>query len=109
MSLVLAGARKISFDEAEKLKKDKTKEHEVFPIIRPVVEKMASIVKRHIQGFDDMETIYVVGGASCFNDFTQVFQKYIGIEVVKPQQPLLITPLGIALNGGLNKGDKLGH
>lgn len=108
MSLVLAGAKKIPFEEAEKMKKDKTKEKEVFPIIKPVVEKMAAIIKRHLQGFDDVETIYVVGGASCFSEFTKVFQKYIGIEIVKPEHPLLITPLGIALKGGLNKGDERG-
>lgn len=106
MSLVLAGAKKIPFEEAEKLKLDKMKENEIFPIIRPVVEKMASIVKRHLQGFDDVEQIYVVGGASNFSQFPQVFEKEIGNKVLRPKQPLLITPLGIALHGGLNKGDE---
>lgn len=39
MSLVLAGNYGITFDEAEKIKKDIKREGEVFQIIRPVVEK----------------------------------------------------------------------
>ena len=35
MSLVLAGNYGITFDEAEKIKKDQSKEKEVFPIIKP--------------------------------------------------------------------------
>lgn len=97
MSLVVAGNYKISFAEADALKKDPTRQGEVFSVVKPVVEKMASIVKRHIQGFD-VEKIYVVGGASCFDEFEKVFFKEIGIETIKPAHPLLITPLGIALN-----------
>lgn len=97
MSLVLAGNYKIPFEEAETLKRDRTRQREVFPVIKPVVEKMASIVKRHINGHD-VDTIYVVGGASCFDEFETVFQKEIGVNIIKPAHPLLITPLGIALN-----------
>jgi ethanolamine utilization protein EutJ len=97
MSLVVAGNYKISFAEADAFKRDPARQREVFPIIRPVVEKMASIVKRHVQGFA-VDKIYVVGGACCFDEFAQVFYKEIGIETIKPVHPLLITPLGIALN-----------
>lgn len=97
MSLVLAGHFKTSFEEADAMKKDYSRQKEIFPIIKPVVEKMASIVKRHIAGHD-VDTIYVVGGASCFDEFEQVFEKEIGKKAVKPAHPLLITPLGIALN-----------
>lgn len=97
MSLVVAGNYKISFEEAEMLKKDPNKQREIFPIIRPVVEKMASIVKRHVTGYG-VEKIYVVGGACCFEAFESVFVKEIGIPTVKPIKPLLVTPLGIALN-----------
>ena len=77
------------------------KKHEdqrkIFPVIKPVVEKMASIVHRFIQGYD-VDTIYVVGGACVFDKFEQVFEKEIGIKTVKPVEPLLVTPLGIAFN-----------
>ncbi|AOT72717.1 ethanolamine utilization protein EutJ [Geosporobacter ferrireducens] len=97
MSLVVAGNYKISFEEAEVLKKDPNRQREIFPVIRPVVEKMASIVKKHIAGYG-VENIYVVGGACCFTEFENVFIKEIGIETIKPHRPLLVTPLGIALN-----------
>lgn len=99
MTYVLAGYHKISFEEAEELKKDRSRERDIFPIIRPVVEKMASIVKKYIQGYD-VERIYVVGGACCFSEFQQIFEKEIGIETVKPEEPLLVTPIGIAMNCG---------
>ena len=62
MSLVLAGYHGISIDEAEELKKDTNQESEVFPIIRPVVQKMASIVRNFLKGYE-VPAIYVVGGA----------------------------------------------
>lgn len=97
MSLALAGFHKITFENAEKIKKDYHKQKDVFQIIKPVVEKMASIVKRNINGYS-VETIYVVGGACCFDAFESVFEKEIGIETIKPVEPLLVTPLGIALH-----------
>jgi ethanolamine utilization EutJ-like protein len=89
-----------TFEEAEKIKKDKEREFEVFPIVKPVVQKMASIVKRFIQGYD-VDTIYVVGGACSFSQFTKVFEKEIGVRTIKPAEPLLVTPLGIAMNSTL--------
>lgn len=98
MSLVLAGNYGVSFDEAEKLKKDLSKEKEVFPIIKPVVEKMAHIVKKFLRDYD-VENVYVVGGACTFSEFEQVFEKELKKKVIKTYKPLLVTPLGIALTG----------
>lgn len=97
MSLVLAGAHRISFEAAESMKKSPEFEREVFPVVKPVVQKMASIVQRFIRGYD-VETIYVVGGACCFKRFEAVFEQEIGVRTVKPAHPLLVTPLGIAMN-----------
>lgn len=97
MTLVLAGFMKQSFEEAEVVKKDKSQEKDVFTIVKPVVEKMASIVNKYIQGYD-VETIYVVGGACCFSEFEKIFKKEIKVETIKPIEPLLVTPLGIAMN-----------
>lgn len=97
MTLTLSGYYNISFEEAEEKKKDKAMEDEVFSIIQPVVEKMATITKKHIASFD-VETIYIVGGSSSFTKFTDIFTKQIGIPCLKPEHPLFITPLGIALN-----------
>ncbi|MEA4988800.1 MAG: ethanolamine utilization protein EutJ [Anaerovorax sp.] len=97
MTLVLAGFNKSTIEEAESLKKDHFQEKDIFPVVKPVVEKMASIIKNYIVGFD-VNRIYVVGGACCFSDFEKVFEKFIGIPTVKPIEPLLVTPLGIAMN-----------
>ncbi len=98
MSLVLAGANRISFEEAEEMKKSGD-QRLVFPTIKPVVEKMASIVGRFIRQFGQtVERIYVVGGACMFDDFEKIFEKELGIKTIKPVEPLLVTPLGIAFN-----------
>ncbi|MNM60469.1 ethanolamine utilization protein EutJ [Clostridium intestinale] len=97
MTLVIAGYYGISIEEAEKLKKDPKKDREIFPIIKPVVEKMASIVKRYLENYDVSE-IYIVGGASSFEEFNDVFEKFIGVKTIKFNEPLLVTPLGIAMN-----------
>lgn len=96
MSLVLAGAYNISFEQAEDLKKDKQKEQDTFILIKPVIEKMASIVKKAVIDYK-VEKIYVVGGACSFDRFEEVFHKELGVDVIKPLNPLLVTPLGIAM------------
>lgn len=95
-SLVLAGFHHISFEEAEELKKERITEKNR-TIIKPVVQKMASIVNRFVIGYD-VDVIYVVGGACVFNDFEKIFEDETGIKTIKPVEPLLVTPLGIAFN-----------
>lgn len=95
MSLVIAGNYGISFEDAEVRKRSGDQERELYPLVRPVVEKMASIVKRAIEGYGVSE-VYVVGGAATFTDFEKDFEKILGIPVIKPDYPLLVTPIGIA-------------
>lgn len=97
MTLCLAGYYGISISEAEKLKTDLSKEDAVFPIVKPVVEKMASIVKKFLTDYE-VDVVYVVGGACCFTDFESVFEKELGITTIKTNDALLVTPLGIAWN-----------
>ncbi|MFV0502859.1 MAG: ethanolamine utilization protein EutJ [Lachnospirales bacterium] len=97
MTLVLAGYYDITFQEAEKIKLDINKDKEIFPIIKPVVQKMASIVKRFIDGYEVKE-IYVVGGACSFSEFEETFEKEIGITTIKYEDTLFVTPLGISCN-----------
>ncbi len=96
MTLVLSGYHHISFEEAEELKKDSSKQRDVFPIIKPVASKMASIVKNFVEG-KDISAIYLVGGACCFNEFEELFEKETKIPCYKASVPLLVTPLGIAM------------
>jgi len=95
-SLVISGAYKIPFEEAEKLKLNQTKHPELLPAIKPVIQKVASIVKRHIQD-RNVEKIYLVGGTSCFSNIDKIIEAELGLPVIKPKNPLLVTPLGIAL------------
>lgn len=97
VSLVLAGSYGISFVEAEDLKKDQERQGEILPVVRPVIQKMASIVNKHIAG-RDISGIYLVGGTCCLKDFEKVMEKETGKPVYKPANPFLVTPLGIALN-----------
>lgn len=99
LSLVLAGNYGISFEEAEAIKKDPSRQEEILPVVKPVLEKMASIIRRHIEG-RDVPAIYLVGGTCCLKDMEKVIAKETGKPVCKPSNPFLVTPLGIALNCG---------
>ena len=97
LSLVIAGGCHVSFEEAEKMKKDPQKYLEIFPMVTPVIQKVASIVKKHIETYDVNE-VYLVGGTCCLKGFETVVEKEIGIKTYKPSNPFVITPLGIAMN-----------
>jgi ethanolamine utilization protein EutJ len=98
MTLVLAGRYGLTYEQAEAMKKDPAGARDLFPVIQPVVEKMAAIVKRCLRGHV-VDTIYVVGGACSFEPFEQVFSRQTGCRVIKPAHPLLVTPLGLAMFG----------
>ncbi len=96
-TLVIAGALNLSFDEAERLKVDAREQERLYPLVRPVMEKVGSIVARHI--FDHaVETIYLVGGTAKFHGIAQAVEEVTGIRTMVPTQPLFVTPLGIAMN-----------
>jgi len=97
LSLVLAGNYKIPFEEAEAIKQDYSRHKEIFPVVKPVIEKMASIVKKYVSK-DDVDTLYLCGGTCCLTGIETVFEKETGIHTVKPANPFLVTPAGIAMN-----------
>lgn len=97
LDLVLAGNFKIDVKEAERIKTDPPRQPEIFPLVRPVFEKMASIVNQHIRGHE-VEKLYLVGGTSCFPGIVAVMEDETGLIVERPDNPLLVTPLGIALS-----------
>jgi len=96
-SLVIAGAKDISFEEAEALKIDPAHQEELFLLIRPVMEKVASIIAKHLKG-KDVKHITMVGGTACYPGITKVVQEYTGIHTSAPERPLFVTPLGIAMH-----------
>lgn len=97
LSLVIAGANRISFDEAETIKRDPANHRRLFPLVRPVMEKMATIVARHLEGHD-VEHIYLVGGTSAFDGIADVVSAVTGVPAVVPGNPLFVTPVGVALH-----------
>ncbi len=96
MTLVLAGNQHVKADEAELMKRDPANEDEVFGVIRPVVEKMATITKTAVKTGVEQPVI-VVGGAINFKDFIPTFSKTLKLPAYKPDYPQFVTPLGIAM------------
>ena len=96
-SLVISGAYKIPFAEADKYKRDARNHKELLPVLRPVVEKISSIIIQHINGFDIKE-ISLVGGTCCLEGIEEIIEMKTGIYTHKPKNPMFVTPLGIALS-----------
>lgn len=98
VTLVIAGALGISFDEAERLKRDVNSHKKVFNIVRPVFEKMGSIAKDHLakSGFLGRVPVVVVGGGANMQGASEVISKVLGVEATLAPYPLVVTPSGIA-------------
>lgn len=96
-SLVISGAYGMSFAEADKFKRDIKKHKELLPVLKPVVEKVSSIINQHIDGHDVKE-ISLVGGTCCLTGIEEIIEKQTGIYTHKPHNPMFVTPLGIALS-----------
>ncbi len=93
-SLTIAGSNKLSLEEAEALKIAQGKA--VWPIVRPVFEKMADIVRQHIKGHD-VDALYLSGGSCALPGVRDLFrQEFPDHAVVLPDNPIYLTPLAIA-------------
>lgn len=95
-SLVVSGAYKMPFADAEQYKREPKNHKELLPVLKPVVEKVSSIINQHIKGYDVQE-IFLVGGTCCLAGIEEIIEKRTGIFTYKPQNPMFVTPLGIAL------------
>lgn len=96
-SLVISGAYGMPFKEADKFKRDNKNHKEILPILRPVVEKVSSIINNQIKNYDVNE-ISLVGGTCCLTGIEEIIQKQTKIYTHKPKNPMFVTPLGIALS-----------
>lgn len=96
-SLVVSGAYKFPFAEAEKYKRNPQNHKELLPVLKPVIEKISSIINQHIQGYE-VEHIALVGGTCCLAGIEEIIEKKTGIPTHKPRNPMFVTPLGIALS-----------
>lgn len=95
-SLVISGACKMPYNEADEYKMDSKNHKEIFPVVKPVIDKISTIIKKIIKDYD-VHRIYLVGGSSCLTGIEEVVETNLGIPTFKPDNPLFITPLGIAL------------
>ena len=96
-SLVIAGAYGMPFAKADEFKRDNNNHKELLPVLKPVIEKVASIINQHVKGYD-VDGISLVGGTCCLTGIEDVIQKQTGIYTHKPKNPMFVTPLGIALS-----------
>lgn len=96
-SLVIAGALDMSLEAAEALKTNEREQARLFPLVEPVMQKVGSIVSRHIARHN-VNVIYLVGGTSMFPGMGQVIERVTGVKTIVPPRPIFITPLGIAMN-----------
>lgn len=95
-SLVIAGAMDITFEDAEAMKKDPANHRRLFPVVKPVMEKVAAIVNRHIANYN-IDRLYLVGGTANFAEMDKVIADFTGISTQIPPHPMFVTPTGIAL------------
>lgn len=96
-SLVISGAYKIDFVKADKFKRDNKNHKELLPVLKPVVEKVASIITNNIRNYS-VDEISLVGGTCCLTGIEGIIEKSTGIYTHKPKNPMFVTPLGIALS-----------
>jgi ethanolamine utilization protein EutJ len=96
-TLVIAGAHRIPVEEAEALKLRREEQLRLVPVVRPVMEKVASIVARHLRG-RHVPVIHLVGGTSAFPTIDEVVAEGTGVPTTVPGNPLFVTPLGVALH-----------
>jgi ethanolamine utilization protein EutJ family protein len=98
MTLVLAGAQGIEFEEAERMKRNIAKHPQLAPMLRPTLEKMGTIVRNHLleSGYYGTVPILTVGGGAALPGAEDVLSATVGQPVHICPNPLMVTPAGIA-------------
>ena len=97
LTLVISGNFGLEYEKADTFKVKDENYNMVFNLVRPVIEKMADIVSHHIIGYD-VDTIYLVGGTCCLKNIESIVEKYTKVKTIKTYNPLLVTPIGIAMS-----------
>ncbi len=96
-SLVISGALGLTFEEAENLKLNPQEQPRLFPLVRPVMEKVGNIIARHVRSFE-VEQLTLVGGSCAFPGFADVVSDYTSLPATVAPHPMFVTPLGIAMH-----------
>ena len=58
----MAGSLKVSYEKAEQIKADKKKTPQIIQIVRPVIDKISTIISTYLKEFKDVEMVCMVGG-----------------------------------------------
>lgn len=93
--LVIAGGLGIEVEEARQMKESPAQQARLMGSIRPVIEKVGAIIRRHIDGWP-VDQIYLVGGTAEFKGLPAVIADFTGLPVSLAPHAQLVTPLGIA-------------
>lgn len=94
--LVLSGGLGVDYRQARLMKEDPDQQEQLFGMVRPVMEKVATIINRAIDGYR-VPSISLVGGAASFHRFEEVVAERTGLPTTVAPHTQLVTPLGIAL------------
>jgi ethanolamine utilization protein EutJ len=94
ITLTVAGHFGISYEEAER-RKLQPERFDILDIARPTFQRISDIVASHIKGHQ-VERIVLSGGTCLLPGADQIFSQELGLQVILPNQPLLLTPLAIA-------------
>jgi len=97
VNLVIAGALGIDVVDAEARKVDPAEQATLLPLITPVFEKIGTIVAAALREHP-VERVHLVGGTAAFPGIAEVVAERIGLAVEVAANPLLVTPLGVALH-----------
>lgn len=95
-NLVIAGALDLEYENAERLKETPEEQDRLLGVVRPVIEKIGTIIARQIEGWQ-VPSITLVGGASAYRGMADLIGEFTGIPTTVAPETQLVTPLGIAL------------
>lgn len=96
LTLTIAGNQKISFEQAEKLKRDPQQAEKLLAVVTPVFQKLCDIVNNQLQD-QAPGVLYFSGGTCCLSGCSEIFENELpGHEIILPKNPLYLTPLAIA-------------
>ena len=90
VELVIAGACKISFEQVEKLKMNPELHAELLPIVRPTLQKIATIVRAAVRG-ERIRQIHLVGGTAAFTGIAGIMSEVTGLPSIVAPEPMLVS------------------
>ena len=69
----------------------------VFPVVRPVIDKIITIIENASKD-QEIDQIVLVGGTALLSGMEDYVGQKTNIKTLKPSNPMFVTPIGIALS-----------